>query len=108
MTRASLSYNWTAEDRLTLARWTRGLVVLYSSAVILLLAVAGMGMLSSVVPNRPNDHLAGATPSDSQRSVDAHNAICAGKRAESCTGISTGNENIATRPQSGGPMVKTQ
>ena len=71
MSRRSLAYKWTQEDRLTRSMWMRGLAIFYGCILLLLFAVMAGGRPSHVAQSGP------AYRSD-------RNADCSAKHHESC------------------------
>jgi hypothetical protein len=56
MNRGSLSCNWTEEDRLTCAKWRRGMAVFYGCVALLVFGLIVLTKPSSVAPNEVTDH----------------------------------------------------
>jgi len=55
MNRRSLSCNWTEEDRLTCARWRRGMAVLYGCVAFLVFGLIVLTKQPNVAPNDTRD-----------------------------------------------------
>jgi hypothetical protein len=51
-----LKCDWTEEDRLTRARWMRGMAIWYGCIALLVLGVIALTKPSSVAPDEPGDH----------------------------------------------------
>jgi hypothetical protein len=71
MSRRSLTYKWTQEDRVTCFMWMRGLAIFYGSILLVLFAV--------VAGSRPS-HLAHNGPSSRSDRI----ADCSAMHRESC------------------------
>jgi hypothetical protein len=55
MNRRSLSYNWTEEDRLTCAKWRRGMAVFYGCMALIVFGLIVLTKSSSVAVNEARD-----------------------------------------------------
>jgi hypothetical protein len=78
MSRRSLTYKWTQEDRVTRSMWMRGLAIFYGCILLVLFAVMAGGKPSHLAQN-------GAS-SGSDRIAD-----CSAMHRESCAGASQGD-----------------
>jgi predicted small integral membrane protein len=52
MSRRSLSYNWTEEDRLVWVRWRRHMAVFYGCAALLIFGIIVLTKASSPTPDK--------------------------------------------------------
>ena len=51
MHRRSLGYNWTEEDRLTCAKWRRGVAIFYGCMAFIVLGLIALSQSSNVAPD---------------------------------------------------------
>jgi hypothetical protein len=88
MIRRSLSCDWTEDDRLTRAKWMRGVGILYGCMALVVLAVIAFSNPSRVTPNAATEHQTWRGDLSGERVIAM--PTCPGKRDESCTSPQTG------------------
>ena len=85
MVRRSLRFDWTEDDRLTRAKWMRGMAVFYGCIALLLLGAIALMKPSNLAPDGSADRQTWAAGFQGERVIAM--PACRGKRDESCTSI---------------------
>jgi hypothetical protein len=87
MNRRSLSYNWTEEERITCARWRRGMAVFYGCAALIVFGLVLLSRLSGLAPNEASDREAWSAGFAGRASN--RRAVCTRKVDQTCASSST-------------------